>query len=125
MLSHLKRGLCGGNMSGKKVIVFRLRKQADMRKCHLFEIETKYDSGTHQEEEEEEQRLHDLRQLDLNFLPSSSMLSSWWWSATGAAPGKVHSGQKVCGESFNCPITKQGLCWKGHFYSESQFVGKT
>ena len=62
-------------MSGKKVIVFRLRKQADMRKCHLFEIETKYDSGTHQEEEEEEQRLHDLRQLDLNFLPSSSMLS--------------------------------------------------
>ena len=66
-----------------------------MRKCHLFEIETKYDSGTHQEEEEEEQRLHDLRQLDLNFLPSSSMLSSWWWSATGAAaPGKVHSGQK-------------------------------
>ena len=23
------------------------------------------------------------------------------------------------------PITKQGLCWKGHFYSESQFVGKT
>lgn len=40
-----------------------------MRKCHLFEIETKYDSGTHQEEEEEEQRLHDLRQLDLK-LPS-------------------------------------------------------
>ena len=35
-----------------------------------------------------------------NFLPSSSMLSSWWW---WSAPGKVHSGQKVCGESFNCP----------------------
>ena len=62
-------------------------------KWHLFEIEPKYDGGTHCKEEESQPHwFHDLCQVSLKFDPFNE-----------AAGGKVHSGQRVSGESFNCP----------------------